>query len=329
VSPDAIAPVRLLRADSPLPAAVAPRPETRTEPVALLLSSAPLPATLVHRIAALPGARIGRLAVGSFTAGTQHLSVIAGDPAFLRSAVPAPTADSDPLWAAVARGDLVETYEGKAAGFGALGVDADVNSGTTTVRMRLGARAGFGLADADFVISPERAEQIGLTGGTGLLVTAAEGTNPAILGQQLAPLATAAKAGYALVGRAAAETTVAGGGTWLGLYQRAASTCSGLPWQVLAAIGQVESDHGRNNGPSSAGAVGPMQFLPSTFAQVAVDADHDGQASPWDPYDAVYSAARLLCRDGAGDPGTLRAAVFAYNHADWYVDEVLALAQRY
>jgi hypothetical protein len=72
-----------------------------------------------------------------------------------------------------------------------------------------------------------------------------------------------------------------------------------------------------------------VQFLPATFAAVAVDGDHDGTASSSDPYDAVYSAARLLCRDGAGNPSTLPRALFSYNQAQWYVDEVLALAQRY
>ena len=107
---------------------------------------------------------------------------------------------------------------------------------------------------------------------------------------------------------------------YLALYQAAAQTCPGLPWPVLAAIGQVESGHGTNTGPSSAGAQGPMQFLPSTFAAYAVDGDNDGDRDIWDPADAIYSAANYLCANGAGGgPRALYNALWHYNHADWYV----------
>lgn len=118
--------------------------------------------------------------------------------------------------------------------------------------------------------------------------------------------------------------------TYLALYRKAAVTCPGLPWTVLASIGQVESGHGRNDGPSSAGAMGPMQFEPATFASYAVDGDHDGTADIMDPADAIYTAARYLCANGAGRDGqALANAVFNYNHAQWYVDLVLGLAQKY
>lgn len=112
---------------------------------------------------------------------------------------------------------------------------------------------------------------------------------------------------------------------YFALYRAAARTCSGMSWTLLAAVGQVESGHGRNNGPSSAGAVGPMQFMPATFAAYAVDGDHDGVTSPWSPADAVYTAARYLCVNGGGSPSTVRQALFAYNRAQWYVDLVLAV----
>jgi membrane-bound lytic murein transglycosylase B len=112
---------------------------------------------------------------------------------------------------------------------------------------------------------------------------------------------------------------------YFALYRAAAQTCPGMPWTLLAAVGQVESGHGRNNGPSSAGAVGPMQFMPRTFAMYAVDGDHDGVASPWSPADAVFTAARYLCVNGGGSPTTVRQALFAYNRAQWYVDLVLAV----
>lgn len=117
---------------------------------------------------------------------------------------------------------------------------------------------------------------------------------------------------------------------YLALYKHAATTCPGLSWTVLAAIGQVESGHGRNMGPSSAGALGPMQFEPATFATYAVDGDHDGQVNIMDPADAIFTAARYLCANGAGRGGQATAnAIFDYNHAGWYVQLVLGLAQKY
>ena len=117
---------------------------------------------------------------------------------------------------------------------------------------------------------------------------------------------------------------------YLALYHHAAATCPGLSWTVLAAIGQVESGHGRNPSTSSAGAMGPMQFLPSTFTSYAVDGDGDGAADIMNPADAIFTAARYLCANGAGaGPSALSAAVWHYNHADWYVRMVLTLAREY
>jgi murein DD-endopeptidase MepM/ murein hydrolase activator NlpD len=103
-----------------------------------------------------------------------------------------------------------------------------------------------------------------------------------------------------------------------------AGAAYGIPWQVLASINKIESNFGRNMGPSSAGAVGWMQFMPDTWLRWGTDGDGDGLADPWDPEDAVYAAARYLAATG----GTvdISRAIFAYNHAQWYVDEVLALA---
>ncbi|MFI6350199.1 NlpC/P60 family protein [Streptomyces sp. NPDC050560] len=118
----------------------------------------------------------------------------------------------------------------------------------------------------------------------------------------------------------------------LALYQRAAPTCPGLPWTLLAAIGKVETDHGRHpTMVSTAGAVGPMQFLPSTFQHYARPVPPGGKnpPTPWDPTDAVYAAARLLCANGARNGKNLRAAIYAYNHATWYVDKVLKTAHTY
>ena len=112
---------------------------------------------------------------------------------------------------------------------------------------------------------------------------------------------------------------------YFALYQAAAPTCPGMSWTLLAAVGQVESGHGRNNGPSSAGAIGPMQFMPRTFAGYAVDGDRDGRTDPWSPADAVFTAAKFLCSNGAGRPGGLQRALLRYNNAQWYVDLVLGV----
>ena len=120
---------------------------------------------------------------------------------------------------------------------------------------------------------------------------------------------------------------------WATLEQAAAATCPGLPWAVLAAIGTVESDSGRSTAPgvdsgaNAAGAEGPMQFEPATFAAHAtVGPGGASPASPYDPVDAVYTAATLLCSDGGGTPSGLGGAVFAYDHSTVYVDTVLTLA---
>lgn len=124
---------------------------------------------------------------------------------------------------------------------------------------------------------------------------------------------------------------------YLLLYQQAAADCPGLDWALLAAIGKVESDHGRTTAPgvtrgfNPAGAAGPMQFLAPTFAEVI--AHHrlpPGGATPpsrYDPHDAIHAAAHDLCDHHVlTDPA---AAVFAYNHSTAYVATVLAQATAY
>lgn len=115
----------------------------------------------------------------------------------------------------------------------------------------------------------------------------------------------------------------------LTLYVASAQRCPGLPWTILAAIGKVETDHGRGPQVSPAGAEGPMQFMPATWAVYGVDGDGDGVASIWDAADAVPAAADLLCANGGGEPARLSAAIFQYNHADWYVQLVLDWAGFY
>jgi hypothetical protein len=110
------------------------------------------------------------------------------------------------------------------------------------------------------------------------------------------------------------------------VYQRAAATCPGLPWTVLGAIHAIESRRGNSAETSGAGARGPMQFLPATWAAFGVDGDGDGRADIDNPIDAVYGAARYLCATGGGDPAGLAGAIWNYNHSDEYVDLVLRVS---
>lgn len=118
---------------------------------------------------------------------------------------------------------------------------------------------------------------------------------------------------------------------YLQAFQAAASTCPGLSWTVLAGIGRVETDFGADNRISSAGAEGPMQFMPSTFVAYARPVPPGGATppSPFDLVDAVYAAARLLCADGARGGADVSGAVYAYNHTAGYVHSVLAYASEY
>lgn len=153
----------------------------------------------------------------------------------------------------------------------------------------------------------------------------------------------------------------------LPLYVTAARSCRGLSWTIVAAVAEVETNHARfagatlqqsgdvrppiiglplngtngtraiadTDGGSIDGdtvwdrAVGPFQFIPSTWSVYGVDANGDGRADPHNFYDAVYAAAGYLCHHGAGTPHRLRAALLAYNHAGWYADRVLAIAAQY
>src|SRR3954452_28516 len=139
---------------------------------------------------------------------------------------------------------------------------------------------------------------------------------------------------------------------YLQAYQ-AAGARYGVGWEYLAAIGKVETDHGRSTQPGVTRGTnaygccaGPMQICvidgcpgggpralglreaqAGTWRTVGVDGNDDGETNPWDPQDAIPGAARLL--KDAGAPGDYRRAIFAYNHASWYVEEVMSLAERY
>ena len=239
------------------------------------------------------------------------------------------TAADNALWRALARDQFVGSRDAADR----LGLKPGTPYplvGRTTQFVKLAKAAPLGLPGVDALVSRRMSERLGLIRDVAVLVNA-PGVDPAKLrrqvrralgaGSQVINLATSDSGGGAPNGKAH---------SYLDLYKQAAATCKGLSWTVLAAIGQVESDHGRNAGRSSAGALGPMQFIPSTWRTYGVDGDHDGKADIMNPYDAIPAAAGYLCKSGAGGGGNaLYRAIFAYNHADWYVQQVLGLARAY
>jgi hypothetical protein len=150
-----------------------------------------------------------------------------------------------------------------------------------------------------------------------------------------APVAAKAPAPAGLSGAATAVARADIPPDYLIWYMDAAQTCPGLPWSVLAGIGTVESDNGQSDlpgvhsGANFAGAEGPMQFEPATFAAYA--AGPVLPLSPYEPADAIYTAAAMLCANGArsGSAAGIENAIFTYNHADWYVTEVMSWAAKY
>jgi hypothetical protein len=112
---------------------------------------------------------------------------------------------------------------------------------------------------------------------------------------------------------------------YIDLY-KAAGAQYGVPWEILAAVHYVESGaSGSTNRTSYAGAQGPMQFMPGTWRAYGVDANGDGVADAHNVSDAIYGAANLLAAGGAAE-GNIDAALFNYNHAQWYVNKVKNIA---
>jgi len=115
---------------------------------------------------------------------------------------------------------------------------------------------------------------------------------------------------------------------YMELYKASAANYGfGPDWYILAAVGKVESNHGQAMGSSSAGAMGPMQFMPTTWETTGVDGNGDGVANVMDPEDAIPAAANYL--EDSGAPQDWYRALYSYNHADWYVKKVLAVAEAY
>jgi hypothetical protein len=206
-------------------------------------------------------------------------------------------------------------------------------AGASRVTLTYGGAATFGIAGVDLVVSTRASAALGLIHNVAALISAPGVAMPALKREVRAALGGAGRVVSLREPELPVDTSTHGGkpATYLQLFRESAARyCPGLSWTVLAAIGQIESGFGANNGPSTAGAEGPMQFLPSTWQEWGITAfGEPGPPDVMDPYDAVPSAARYLCAAGAGTPAGLPRAILAYNHATWYVTQVLALAHQY
>jgi hypothetical protein len=320
------------------------------------------------RLAAIAGVRNMISFDGAqITVGGQQVSAIGVNPATFRSWVPVRTASDQAIWTALGQGGFVAADN--VASTLALKPGASYRlSGAGADRLRFGSPARLAMNGVDLIVNQDVSARLGLVHQVAALISAPgvamatltkavsavlgpSGQMESLRGQQLAPAAapraSASAAGGTGTGGAAPGSGGSGGAgpgaagstasrglptTYLQLFQESAARyCPGLSWTVLAAIGQIESADGTNVGPSSAGALGPMQFLPSTWAVWGIDGfGLTGTPDVLNPYDAVPAAARLLCADGAARGGAaLSAAIFGYNHAGWYVREVLQLAAAY
>ncbi|MFF4774119.1 lytic transglycosylase domain-containing protein [Microtetraspora fusca] len=321
-----------------------------TRPQLMAITTSSVPDETVRRIAGLKGVRTAAAVDGgTIRIAGNPLQLLAVDPATFRSWTPQPVAEHPEVWSALSRGELVADAEtARRLGMN-LGAQYQIDGGP---RVRLAASAALGLPAVDGLISADLGRTFGFSQDVIVLI---HGDSPdarrvkRVLGAKAHVLAVQAekkekreKAGKTAKtgGKTGGGTKPSGGGTgqglvgrpasYLELYRRSAGVCPGLSWSVLAAIGQVESGHGRNNGPSSAGALGPMQFMPATWKTYGVDGDGDGKADIWSAYDAVPSAAKYLCANGAAQGGEkLRKAVWFYNHSWDYVNRVLGLAEAY
>ena len=305
-------------------------------PDLLVIEPSGLSARQLGKLSAAAGVRQVVTADGAAIKLNGHRANVLGvKPGQFRSWTPLATATDQRLWAALGQGRFVtsDTLAGRRSLH--LGTKYMI-SGARQEQLAFGGSAPLGISGIDALVSNQASAQLGLVPRVLALVSAPR-----------AGMARLMKAARAITGRSATLVSLrpaqqrlpvdssAGGSarpsTYLQLFRASAARyCPGLSWTVLAAIGQIESGDGSNMGPSSAGALGPMQFLPSTWREWGITAfGGSGPPDIMDPFDAVPAAARLLCAAGAGSARGLYGAVFAYNHATWYVNEVLALAQQY
>ena len=326
------APVRAsLAADSGTP------PRQLIVPDLIAIVPAGITTAQVNTIGALPGVRAVLAVDGGQVTINGQLASVLGVPQAFRSWTPPVTAAASGIWSRLADGGLI-TGGAAASRLGLRAGSSYQVSAATRELVPFGAVALLNMPGVDAIVSSGLSARLGLAASVAVLINAPAADLATLMSQvrsvigaagtvlNLVPVATTASLPV--------DTNVPAGrpANWLQLYQEsAAGYCPGLTWTVLAAIGEIESDDGANDGPSSAGALGPMQFLPSTWQTWGTSGF--GRAGPPDimnPLDAVPAAARMLCADGAASgAAALSAAIFAYNHASWYVSEVLDLAREY
>jgi hypothetical protein len=273
-----------------------------------------------------------RIAVGG-----QPVNVLAAPAANLRPWTPPVTAASTAIWTAFARGDLITT-QAVASGLRLQPGSSYPVTASSQTHLTFGGQALLGVPGVDGIVNDTAGRGLGLIKNVAVLINAPAATMNTLVSQVKAIVGGGGQVVRLVPVEVTTDLPVAtnvptGRPTnYMMIYQEsAAQYCPGLSWTVLAAIGEIESNNGQNMGPSSAGAEGPMQFLPSTWAIWGTDGFGDtGPPNIWSPFDAVPSAARLLCGAGAAQGGqSLYNAIFSYNHADWYVNEVLTLAAEY
>jgi len=282
----------------------------------------------VTQTLALDGAQI--------TSDGAKVNVIGVNAQQFRSWTPLETASNQRLWTALDAGGFVASTDARDRLHLRKG-DSYPLTGSGTVSLKFAGAAPLGIAGIDVVVSNQASAQLGLIHHFAALISA-PGLSMSTLRHDIRAALGGGRASLVRLRPRSAPPLVTTGNVPSGkptnyfqLFQEsAAKYCPGLPWTVLAAIGQIESGDRANPGVSSAGALGPMQFLPSTWARWGITAfGEQGPPNIFDPYDAVPAAARYLCAAGGSTAAGLPGAIFAYNHANWYVSEVLALAREY
>jgi hypothetical protein len=290
------------------------------------------------RISKLTGVRaVLPIDGGKVTVNGQSVDVLGVSPRTFRSWTPPETAAANAVWTDLSRGQLVSTHAAASKLHLSAGNSYQV-SAAVQARVPFGTQTALSVPGADAIVDQARSAQLGLAPSFAVLINAPGVNLVTLMSKVRSVVGTGAKVinlvPVVTVSKLPVTTNVPTSGvptSLMGLYREsAAKYCPGMSWTVLAAINEIESGDGANEGPSSAGALGPMQFLPSTWAEWGIDGfGPPGPPDITNPLDAVPSAARLLCAAGAGHTATLSGAIFAYNHATWYVDEVLALASEY
>jgi len=275
---------------------------------------------------------------GEITVNGKSADVLGVSPAF-RSWTPPSTAASIAVWTDLAKGQLISTHAAASKLKLAAGHTYQV-SAAVRAQLPFGAPTALSVPGVDAIVDQARSAQLGLVKNVAVLINAPGADLATLISKVQSVIGAAGKVrnlvafSVVTVSKLPVATNVPTAGvpsSLLNLYQESAEEyCPGMSWTVLAAINEIESGDGANDGPSTAGALGPMQFIPSTWAEWGIDGfGQTGTPDVMNPLDAVPSAARLLCAAGAGKTATLSAAIFAYNHATWYVAEVLALAGEY